>query len=203
MNYIVGIDEAGRGPLAGPVALGVCRFQNNVLKSKIKTAEKNICKLKDSKKLSAKQRELWFVQMKDWQKEGICRYAVVYGSARQIDAKGLSVVIARALARGLMNVEAENTDQILLDGGLKAPVQFKKQKTIIKGDEKEAIISLASIVAKVSRDQLIVRESKKYPQYGLEIHKGYGTKAHYRAIQKHGISLIHRKTFLKKILMVQ
>ena len=198
MNYIVGIDEAGRGPLAGPVALGVCRFQSGLLKQKVKRAEKSICKLKDSKKLSPKQREFWFAQIKQWQKEGLCIYVVVYGTAKQVDTTGLSKVIARAVTRGLVSVHAKHSDQVLLDGGLKAPMQFKNQKIIIKGDEKESIISLASIVAKVSRDALITCLARKYPNYGFDIHKGYGTKAHYKAIAKYGISPIHRKTFLTK-----
>jgi ribonuclease HII len=89
---------------------------------------------------------------------------------------------------------------VRLDGGLKAPKNFKKQKTIIKGDEKEKIIAWASITAKVSRDALMRRAAKKYPQYGFEVHKGYGTVKHRQAIKRHGMSLIHRRSFCKNAL---
>ena len=85
---------------------------------------------------------------------------------------------------------------ILLDGGLKAPAKYKDQKTIIKGDEKVKIIALASIIAKVSRDRHMRRLAKKFPDYGFEIHKGYGTRAHYRALHRRGLSPLHRRSFL-------
>ena len=88
---------------------------------------------------------------------------------------------------------------VLLDGGLRAPKEYKNQKTIIKGDEKELAIALASIVAKVTRDELMVKLSKKYIGYGLEKHKGYGTAYHYKALKNKGLSPIHRKSFLKKL----
>jgi ribonuclease HII len=87
--------------------------------------------------------------------------------------------------------------QVLLDGGLKAPVEFKNQKTIIKGDEKEMVIALASICAKVLRDRKMNLLAKKYSNYGFEKHKGYGTKGHYEAIKKYGMLSVHRKSFLK------
>ena len=86
-----------------------------------------------------------------------------------------------------------------MDGGLKAPIEFKKQKTIIKGDEKEKIIAWASILAKVSRDALMCRLAKKYPKYGFEIHKGYGTLKHRKMIKKYGLSNVHRKSFCRSI----
>src|SRR5262249_49920982 len=92
--------------------------------------------------------------------------------------------------------------KILLDGGLKAPPEFKSQKTIIKGDEKEKIIAWASILAKVSRDSLMVRSAKKFPSYGFEIHKGYGTSFHRFVIEKNGLTIFHRKTFCTNIEVV-
>jgi ribonuclease HII len=86
---------------------------------------------------------------------------------------------------------------IYLDGGLKAPSEYKNQKTVIKGDELHPVISCASIVAKVSRDRLMDDYTKEYPEYGFENHAGYGTKAHYDAIKKHGVTVLHRKSFLK------
>ena len=87
----------------------------------------------------------------------------------------------------------------MLDGGLKVPIEFKNQKTIIKGDEKERIIAWASILAKVSRDNLMVKASKKFPEYSFGLHKGYGTQKHREAIKKYGTSDFHRKSFCKKI----
>ena len=88
------------------------------------------------------------------------------------------------------------TFHIFLDGGLKAPVEYVNQKTIIKGDELFPVISLASIVAKVTRDNLMTKHSKEYPEYGFEKHSGYGTKTHYDAIKKYGLTPIHRKSFI-------
>ena len=90
--------------------------------------------------------------------------------------------------------------RVLLDGGLKAPVEFKNQKTIIKGDEREMVIALASICAKVLRDRKMNLLGKKHPKYGFEVHKGYGTKKHYQAIRKYGLLPVHRRSFLRKIL---
>jgi len=87
--------------------------------------------------------------------------------------------------------------KVLLDGGLKAPEEYIDQKTIIKGDEKKMIIALASIYAKVMRDRKMVKFGKEYPEYGFEIHKGYGTKKHYEAIGKYGLSNIHRRSYIK------
>ncbi|MEK7117997.1 MAG: ribonuclease HII, partial [Patescibacteria group bacterium] len=85
---------------------------------------------------------------------------------------------------------------VLLDGGLKAPMKYPNQKTIIHGDTKETAIAMASVVAKVLRDRHMIRLHKKYPQYDFATHKGYGTKAHYRALKKYGLSIEHRKSFL-------
>ncbi|MBI5400711.1 MAG: hypothetical protein HZB12_01160 [Candidatus Yonathbacteria bacterium] len=89
---------------------------------------------------------------------------------------------------------------VLLDGGLRAPAHYSNQKTIIKGDEKELSIALASIVAKVARDKKMIALAKKFPAYGFEKHKGYGTRAHYEAIKKHGATKHHRKSFLKNVV---
>jgi len=187
---IVGIDEAGRGPLAGPVAVGAVLF--------LKRARFDFDGLTDSKKLTPSQREEWFRKMKDWQKEGKLRFAVSLVSNTVIDAKGIVPAINLGIERCLkkLKVDPKHT-HIFLDGGLKAPAQFLNQETIIKGDEKIPAISLASITAKVTRDRKMVTLSKIYPHYGFEIHKGYGTKIHADAIRKHGISKIHRKSFLK------
>ena len=202
IKYLIGIDEVGRGPLAGPVCLGFCIFE---LKNKTKIY-KILSGIKDSKKLSEKQRLEWQLKIKNLEKQDLIKAETVFGSAKLIDQKGISKVITnvitRTVTRELNNLGA-NPDQftILLDGGLKAPKKFKNQRTIIKGDEKEKIISVASIVAKIKRDNLMVRLSKKYPKYSFEEHKGYGTKKHIQVIKKYGLSDIHRDTFTKNIII--
>jgi ribonuclease HII len=190
----IGIDEVGRGPLAGPVC--VAAF---MLKGKLNTT----LKLKDSKKLSQKQRELWFKKISLLKKEGKCDFALTYVSAQAIDKIGISKAIKKALETSLQKLVDTHAlhvrTRILLDGGLKAPISFSNQKTIIKGDEKEQSIALASIVAKVSRDRLMVRLAKKHASYGFEFHKGYGTSLHYQQLKIHGMSPIHRRTFLKNV----
>ena len=209
-KYIIGIDEVGRGPLAGPVAVGAVKLEKEWIK--LKTKEGWFKGLHDSKKLSPEAREKWVLKIKQAQKEGWLDFAVAFVSPRVIDKKGLSWAIRNALAKALEKVDPQlgnpvsklredNFDmvQVLLDGGLYAPVHYKNQTTIIKGDEKEVSIALASIVAKVARDKKMVVLAKKFPQYGFEQHKGYGTRAHYEAIKRHGITPHHRKSFLKRV----
>ena len=194
-KYLVGVDEVGRGPLAGPVAVGVVIFFG-------KTMTKSLRPGRDSKQLSPILREEWFRKIKVAQKSGVLEYAVSFVSSKIIDRKGLSFAIRKALQISLKKVMRGRTISpsdclILLDGGLKAPKEFCNQKTIIKGDEKEPTIALASISAKVLRDRKMVKMEEKYPKYGFAVHKGYGTKAHYGAIGKWGLSPIHRRSFLK------
>ena len=188
----VGIDEVGRGPLAGPVA--VCAF---VWLSGGR-APKELEGIKDSKKLSEKKREEWFAKIAQFKKEGKCDFKVSFKSAKYIDTNGISKAIRECLELCLKKLELDaKSVHVLLDGGLKAPQEFLNQETIIKGDTKEFMISAASIMAKVTRDRLMVRLSKKYPYYGFDIHKGYGTLSHRTSIQKNGISKEHRRTFIK------
>jgi ribonuclease HII len=208
-SFLIGIDEAGRGPLAGPVAVGAfaVRFKN----------AKNLLKMfkgaRDSKKMTGAAREAVFLEIKKAEKAGLVYFAVSYSSAKMIDEKGIVPAIKSALNRSLKKIEnfslrsdlstqvgpELNDCQVLLDGSLKAPLRYVNQKTIIGGDNIEPVISLASICAKVLRDRKMKRLAKKYPHYGFEVHKGYGTKTHYKAIKKHGFSKEHRKSFLKGI----
>lgn len=189
-KFVIGIDEVGRGPIAGPVA--VCAF---LWKDRETLPPYGI---KDSKKLSPQKREEWFRQVQIWKRESRVTYAVSFVSAQTIDRIGITKSITRALVESLrkLEIEPENVE-ILLDGGLRAPHEFHIQKTIIRGDEKEPVIALASIVAKVLRDKMMERFAMKYPLYGFEEHKGYGTHTHYRAIKKHGMSPLHRVSFLQ------
>lgn len=206
-KFLIGIDEVGRGPIAGPVAVGVVSLKVENLKLKVEWAQG----FRDSKKLSAKAREAWFGKIDEARSEGWLEYAVAFVSSSVIDKKGIVYAINTALARALENVDSRksrssilrktgtswNFTRVLLDGGLRAPAQYENQETIIKGDEKELAIALASIVAKVARDKRMVALAKKFPAYGFEKHKGYGTRAHYAAIKKHGSTPHHRKSFLK------
>ncbi len=195
MYYFVGIDEAGRGPLAGPVAVGIARLPHTFNKRHLKG-------IKDSKKLSPQQRELWFEKMKQWQSQGLMDFAVSLISASVIDSKGISQAIKQGMKNCLRKVKAQPADYIFLDGGLKAPLIYIEQETIIKGDEKIPAISLASIAAKVTRDKYMTNlaSKKKYEHYQFHIHKGYGTQLHRNLIKKHGACDIHRTSFLGRIL---
>ena len=214
IKYIIGIDEVGRGPLAGPVA--VCAFlikDENFIESCVtctsptgtsainRTYGKKLPKLKDSKKLSRKQREKWFEFLKVAKTEGFCDYAVSFVSSENIDKFGIVKCIQKALDKSLSglviscNLEPR-TCNLFLDGGLKASTEYVNQETIIRGDEIHPVISMASIMAKVTRDRIMINYAKVYPEYGFEKHVGYGTRAHYSAIKTHGQTPIHRKTFI-------
>ncbi|MEK7149915.1 MAG: ribonuclease HII [Patescibacteria group bacterium] len=209
-SYIIGIDEVGRGPLAGPVTVAAIAATAN-FKFLISNFQKKFkVKLRDSKKLSPKQREIWF----KWIKKQKIPLAIADISPKIIDKINISKAANLAATRCIIKLTTNNQRltikncKIFLDGGLYLNLQPTtnnqrqnkiKAKTIIRGDEKIPVISLASIVAKVHRDKLMEKLSKKYPLYGFEKHKGYGTKLHYKNIKKHGISEIHRKSFLKKL----
>lgn len=192
MRYIVGIDEAGRGPLAGPVAVGAVKIPLNFNKNFFRS-------IKDSKKLSVSDRELWFTRALDVRKEGKFDFAVTLVSEKVIDRNGIVYAISFGIKKCLATLRVPDDSKICLDGGLKAPKKFKHQRTVIRGDEKIPVISLASIVAKVTRDRRMVRLSKKYPQFSFHIHKGYGTSKHRRAIRKYGTTAIHRQSFLSRL----
>lgn len=198
-KHIIGIDEVGRGPLAGPVAVGaIFIYAEHYLK-----VSKMFPVVKDSKKLTEKSRDAWLLKIFEAEEKGFLISSVRFVSSFEIDAEGIAPSIRKALARAIKKVkmfQPASSLQILLDGGLRAPVFYEHQKTIIKGDEKELAIALASIVAKVARDRRMIKLGKKFPQYGFEKHKGYGTKGHYEAIEKHGITEHHRKSYLKKFI---
>ncbi len=192
-TYLIGIDEVGRGPIAGPVAVGAFVFLT-------KTSSKLFGGVKESKQLTEVKREEWFKKILEVQKKGHIDFAVTFQSEKIIDTKGLSFAIKNALRMSINKLEIKCEEcEVRLDGGLKAPLEYKNQKTIIKGDAKEKVIALASICAKVLRDRKMKEWAKKYPGYGFEIHKGYGTEKHYKAIQKHGLLPLHRKSFFNNI----
>ncbi len=196
MRFLIGVDEAGRGPLAGPVAIGVGMAPANFDIKKVFPG------VADSKVLSPEKREEIFALLKRSVVAREVRFCVRYSSASSIDRLGITRAVVGATARGVRTLAPEPTGvRVVLDGLLHAPQEYE-QETIIRGDASEPIISLASIAAKVSRDRLMMHFAKKFPGYYFEAHKGYGTRAHYAAIEKHGLSAIHRKTYCKNIFEV-
>jgi ribonuclease HII len=198
MKWQIGIDEAGRGPLAGPVAVGVFAIRKD-----LRAKSKVLKKAKDSKVLKEKEREEIFKEIQKEQKENMCMYAVGQSSAQYIDKYGIVPAIKSAMKKALDKLGLDpNECEVLLDGSLKAPDEYINQKTIIKGDSKIPVISAASICAKVIRDRYMkkIAKKKEYIMYELDIHKGYGTLRHRNAIKKYGISGIHRKCFLKNLI---
>src|SRR3989344_3318643 len=193
VRYIVGVDEAGRGPLAGPVSVGVVAIPVKL--------SKNYKNIKNSTLLSKKRREEWFSVLKKERKEGKLNWGGSTVSHLIVDRDGISRAVRVAIRRSLKKIDVEPKEcRILLDGGLKAPKEFAFQETFIRGDERISIIALASIVAKVYRDKKMTRLAKVYPEFKFDIHKGYGTKLHRRLIRKYGPSPIPRISFLTRIL---
>jgi ribonuclease HII len=192
MSYVVGIDEAGRGPLAGPVAVGAVRISANFNKNFFKS-------IKDSKKLSPEDRKLWFDLATEAKKEGLLDFRVSLVSERIIDKHGINYAIQLGIKRCLEALSLSIESQIFLDGSLRAPERFKHQLTIIKGDEKMPVISLASIMAKVVRDRKMVKLAEKFPEFHFQTHKGYGTYTHRLAIKQYGLSVIHRRSFTRRL----
>ncbi len=187
---MLGVDEAGRGPLAGPVSVGIVAVAEGF------DVAKEFPGVADSKKLSEKKREALYTMLKARVAKGDARFAVEFESAATIDNEGIAVAVRRALARGVMSLAPDAAlVKIQLDGSLRAPVEYA-QETIIHGDSLIPLISLASIAAKVERDRLMCVLAEEYPQYGFEIHKGYGTRAHYEALGEYGLCAIHRRSFI-------
>ena len=186
------MDEAGRGPLAGPVAVGVVKVVPDFDWSLIPGVD-------DSKKLSAENREMIFRQAQELRHLGKLDFAVAQVGPSVIDTEGIVPAIKLATKRCINRLELNPRDvSFRLDGSLSAPLQFE-QATIIGGDGLWPEIGLASIVAKVTRDRYMVRIARRYTQYGFAEHKGYGTKAHRAAIAKYGRSPIHRVSYCQSI----
>lgn len=182
-NLVAGLDEAGRGPLAGPVVAAAVILPKN----------KMILGVNDSKKISEKKREELF--------EIICKSALSVGVGivdnKTIDQINIFNATKLAMKKAIYSLEIK-PDLLLIDALELADINIK-QKSIIKGDSKSISIAAASIIAKVTRDNLVKEYDKKFAGYNFSKHKGYGTKEHYEAIKKYGITSIHRKSFLKNI----
>ena len=181
-EIVCGIDEAGRGPLAGPVCAAAVVLPRDL----------EIEGLNDSKKLSDKRRRVLF--------DEITAQAVTYGIAfateQEIDEINILQATFLAMRRALAQLSIQPSIA-LIDGNRETDFGLPV-RTIVKGDSLSANIAAASILAKVTRDDFMLAQAKLYPEYGFDIHKGYGTKAHYEALRKYGPCPIHRRTFLKK-----
>jgi ribonuclease HII len=190
MKIHLGVDEAGRGPLAGPVAVGVIATAQNF------DILATFPGLNDSKKLSEKKREILFHVLQEEMKKGTVRAVVQLISAEKIDEGGIAPAIRHAVATGITKLLPDPKEgRVFLDGSLRAPKEYE-QETVIGGDGLIPSIMLASIAAKVTRDRYMKTQAELYPLYGFEKHKGYGTKAHLEALREHGLCAIHRRTFI-------
>ena len=182
-SLLCGVDEAGRGPLAGPVYAAAVILPRGLV----------IDGLNDSKKLSEKKREALFAP--------ICASALSYGIARaeveEIEERNILNATYLAMSRAIAKLEPPPS-LALIAGNRSAGIAFPN-RTVVKGDAKCADIAAASVLAKVSRDRFMLEMAEKYPEYGFEAHKGYGTAAHYTALREFGPSPIHRLSFLKKM----
>ena len=183
-RYVCGVDEAGRGPLAGPVcAAAVILHDNQIIEG-----------VNDSKKLSEKKREELF----DVIKEQALAYSIAFATVEEIEEMNILNATMLAMKRAVEGLEVK-ADYALIDGNRLPPLNIPCEY-VIKGDAKSMSIAAASILAKVSRDRLCYEYAQNYPQYGFDKHKGYGTKVHKEALLEYGPCEIHRMSFLKKIL---
>ena len=179
---ICGVDEAGRGPLAGPVCAAAVILPRDL----------ELPGLNDSKKLTDKKRRELFPVIQ----EKAIAYGIAFATEQEIDEMNILQATFLAMQRAIDQLEGK-ADMALIDGNREKDFGLPV-KTVVKGDSRSANIAAASILAKVTRDNWMEQMAEKYPEYGFEIHKGYGTKAHYAALTAHGPSPIHRMTFLKK-----
>ncbi len=195
--FVIGIDEVGRGPIAGPVVVCACAIQAGT--DVIQYFPKQ--QLRDSKKLTEKHRQEILHKVAPLKESREVLFGIGEVSASQIDEVGISQAIRDAMQIALTSLHVQKVPQesfVFLDGSLHAPETYN-QETIIKGDEKVKEISLASIFAKEYRDTIMKNYAKEFPEYSFENHVGYGTKAHYEAISKHGFTDLHRKSFLRNL----
>lgn len=179
---LCGIDEAGRGPLAGPVCAAACILPRDL----------EIPGLNDSKQLSAKKREALYAEIT----ERALAWAVCMVDEKRIDEINILQATFEAM-RGALGSLSVRPDFCLVDGNRDPKLGIPTQ-TVVKGDARCATVAAASILAKVSRDRLMTELDAVYPEYGFAIHKGYGTKAHYAALDRYGLCPIHRRSFLKR-----
>lgn len=182
---VCGVDEAGRGPLAGPVCAAAVILPEGLV----------IEGLDDSKKLSEKKREALY----DIIIENAVAYGIAFGSVEEIEEVNILGATYLAMCRAVEKLNGK-ADYVLIDGNRFPPMLNINGECIVKGDSNSMSVAAASILAKVTRDRLLLEYAEKYPEYGFEKHKGYGTKAHIEAIKRYGVTDIHRPSFLTKLL---
>ena len=190
MKLVLGVDEAGRGPLAGPVAVGVVAVSEDF------DLENAFPGLNDSKQLTEKARDVLFELLLAHALNGDVSYHVELVSHRVIDERGITHAVGRGVRKGVRKLMPEPADgKVWLDGLLKAPKSYE-QETVVRGDSIIPAIMLASVAAKVTRDRYMARFARRFPLYGFERHKGYGTDLHYKALKEYGLCDLHRRTFI-------
>ena len=198
MRYVIGIDEAGRGALAGPVCVGAVLMPLDLdwrIGYALVTA-RGEPRLRDSKQLSAQQREILYEYITT---HGRLKHAAAFVDAPVIDSIGIvnAAHEAAAVALSRLGISADKAE-VLLDAGLRVPETWK-QRSFIRGDETVPAISSASVVAKVTRDRLMESLPDMFSEYKFEEHKGYGTLAHRKAIAREGLSVLHRVSFCRNL----
>lgn len=204
-SYIIGVDEVGRGPIAGPITFCIFVMKREV--DILSLFDKR--KLRDSKKLTPKKREEIYKKLSNMKKESLVDYCLVSHSARQIDTLGLSRIVRKSIDTGLEKIAKKiplHNTYIYLDGGLTIKDATLQFETVIKGDEKVEAIACASIIAKVTRDMYMHKleqklKKEKGVEYGWSRNVGYGTREHYEYMKKYGIHEHHRKSFLKNFVL--
>ena len=219
VERLIGIDEAGRGCLAGPVTAGVCVLTRGFFESKQALALSNA--INDSKQLSAQARAAQLAIIEQLRDQGLLDFEVASGSVQEIaefNILGATRLAMRRAVEGLAAraegwelplaaadgplFESEGSVRIIVDGRPLKPFPYT-HTGIVKGDGKSLAIAIASIAAKVSRDLALLKLAQQYPEYGFEQHKGYGTAVHRAALHTHGATPIHRALFLRKVLDLQ
>ena len=194
MKWVVGIDEVGRGCLAGPVMVGVFAIPEKYAHLLEHTW------VKDSKSVTARQRNDAYERLDELARGGHARFVVATQSANVIDSIGIVGAIRLCIAEALSAVDIPpSRAHVYLDGGLRAPDSWLHQSTHVKGDRDYPVISAASIVAKVIRDEYMVALAAEYPEYSWDRNKGYGTLIHRNAVQRCGATEQHRQLFCRKI----
>jgi len=214
--YLIGVDEAGRGCLAGPVVAGACVVSQTLFANA--EALEQSARINDSKQLSAEARDLQYIVLEDLKARRLIDFAVAHGSVEEIAEHNILGATRLAMQRALEQLASQSTGwtlphpavddplfqeasavKIIVDGRPLKPFPYAHEG-VVKGDGKSLSIAMASIAAKVSRDREMRHLAKAYPAYGLEQHKGYGTAAHRVALIEHGATPIHRELFLRKVL---
>jgi ribonuclease HII len=196
MRYLIGIDEAGRGALAGPVSVGAVLIPTDFDWESVYSliTLRGAVRLRDSKQLSPQKRSILFEHMRE---HSAIRWAAGAMPAEYVDSHGIVAAIQESLNSAIAALDADSSNtQVLLDAGLRAP-DIWQQEAFVKGDTKFPAIALASIVAKVTRDRYMEKSAEEYADYGFEVHKGYGTAIHQQAIRRFGLCPLHRRTFVK------